>query len=151
VKIYYDPSTEKIVVDMKYISRITNDGHLFNGKYESYLPETLQKGEKMKLHVFLDRSVLDIFINDRWASSVRIFPTNETATGASFYTKGATQVDRLEAYIMGEGYAPAPEMVGVENITIEDDIDSACNKYVQDGQVLISKEGKKYTVLGMEL
>ena len=151
VKIYYDPATEKIVVDMKSISRITNDGHLFNGKYESYLPETLQKGEKMKLHVFLDRSVLDIFINDRWASSVRIFPTNETATGASFYTKGATQVDRLEAYIMGEGYAPAPEMVGVENITIEDDINSACNKYVQDGQVLISKEGKKYTVLGMEL
>lgn len=150
VKIYYDPATQKIVVDMKSISRITNDGHLFNGKYESYLPGVLTKGEKMKLHVFLDRSILDIFINDRWATSVRIFPTNETATGASFYTKGATEVQRLEAYIMGEGYAPAPEMVGVENVTTED-ADSACNKYVQDGQVLISKDGKTYTILGTEL
>ena len=150
VKIYYDPASQKIVVDMKSISRISNDGHLFNGKYESTLPQTLQKGEKMKLHVFLDRSVLDIFINDRWATSVRIFPTNETATGASFYTKGATEVERVAAYIMGEGYVSAPDMVGVENITTED-ANHACNKYIQDGQVIISQNGKEYTILGLEL
>ena len=135
---------------MTSVSRISNDGHLFKGKYESYLPKTLLKGEKMKLHVFLDRSVLDIFINDRWATSVRIFPTNETATGASFYTKGATEVERVAAYIMGEGYVSAPDMVGVENITTED-ADHACNKYIQDGQVIISQNGKEYTILGLKL
>ena len=151
VKIYYDPASQKIVVDMKSISRLSNDGHLFNGKYESVLPQTLLKGEKMKLHVFLDRSMLDIFINDRWASSVRIFPTTETATGASFYTKGATQVEKVEAYIMGDGFSPAPEMVGVENVPSEEGADSACNKYVQDGLVIISQNGKEYTILGSEI
>ena len=151
VKIYYDPAIQKIVVDMKSVSRISNDGHLFNGKYESTLPQTLLKGEKMKLHVFLDRSMLDIFINDRWASSVRIFPTTETATGASFYTKGATQVEKVEAYIMGDGFSPAPEMVGVENVPSEEGADSACNKYVQDGLVIISQNGKEYTILGSEI
>ena len=150
VKIYFDPMEQSIVVDMKYISRKSNDGHLFNGKYTSTLPQILRPGEKMKLHVFLDRSILDIFINDRWASSVRIFPTNEAATGASFYTKGNTHIDRLEAYIMGDGWAPAPEMTGVEQITSNDNENTAI-KYLHDGQLYISKNGKRYTILGIEL
>ena len=104
----------------------------------------------MKLHVFLDRSILDIFINDRWASSVRIFPTNEAATGTSFYTHGETQVERLEAYIMGDGYFPAPQMTDVENVENEE-VSDASIKYLHDGQLYISKNGKKYTILGLEL
>lgn len=150
VKIYFDPMEQNIVVDMKSVSRKSNDGHLFNGKYVSTLPQILRPGEKMKLHVFLDRSILDIFINDCWASSVRIFPTTDIATGASFYTTGETHVECLEAYIMGDGYAPAPEMVGVEQITIDDNADTAI-KYLHQGQIYISKNGKKYTILGLEL
>ena len=150
VKIYYDPAIQKIVVDMKSVSRISNDGHLFNGKYESYLPKTLLKGEKMKLHVFLDRSVLDIFINDRWASSVRIFPTTETATGASFFTEGKTHVDRLGAYVMGNTVIAPPPTVDVEQIPSNELSDNAI-KYIQDGQLYICKNGKTYTILGLEL
>ncbi len=150
VKIYFDPMEQTIVVDMKSVSRKSNDGHLFNGKYVSTLPQILRPGEKMKLHVFLDRSILDIFINDRWASSVRIFPTNDIATGASFYTTGETHVERLEAYIMGDGYAPAPEMTGVEQITSNDNMNTAV-KYLHNGQIYISKNGKTYTILGLEL
>ena len=150
VRIYFDPMEQNIVVDMKSVSRKSNDGHLFNGKYVSTLPQVLRPGEKMKLHVFLDRSILDIFINDRWASSVRIFPTTDIATGASFYTTGETHVERLEAYIMGDGYAPAPVMVGVEQLTVDDNANTAI-KYLQDGQIYISKNGKKYTILGLEL
>jgi beta-fructofuranosidase len=150
VKIYFDPMEQNIVVDMKSVSRISNDGHLFNGKYVSSLPQILRPGEKMKLHVFLDRSILDIFINDRWASSVRIFPTNEIATGTSFYTTGETHVERLEAYIMGDGYFPAPEMVDVENITTKENGNSA-TKLLENGQVFICKDGKKYTLLGMKI
>ncbi len=150
VKIYFDPMEQNIVVDMKSVSRKSNDGHLFNGKYVSTLPQVLRPGEKMKLHVFLDRSILDIFINDRWASSVRIFPTTDIATGASFYTTGETHVESLEAYIMGDGYAPAPVMVGVEQLTVDDNANTAI-KYLHDGQIYISKNGKKYTILGLEL
>lgn len=150
VKIYFDPMEQNIVVDMKSVSRISNDGHLFNGKYVSSLPQILRPGEKMKLHVFLDRSILDIFINDRWASSVRIFPTNEIATGTSFYSTGETHVERLEAYIMGDGYFPAPEMVDVENITTKENGNSA-TKLLENGQVFICKDGKKYTLIGMEI
>ena len=150
VKIYYNPAIQKIVVDMTSVSRISNDGHLFKGKYESYLPKTLQKGEKMKLHIFLDRSILDIFINDRWASSVRIFPTTETATGASFFTEGKTHVDRLGAYVMGNTVIAPPPTVDVEQIPSNELSDNAI-KYIQDGQLYICKNGKTYTILGLEL
>lgn len=150
VKIYFDPMEQNIVVDMTYVSRVSNDGHLFDGKYVSSLPEILRPGEKMTLHVFLDRSILDIFINDRWASSVRIFPTNEIATGASFFTRGETQVERVEAYIMGDGYAPAPEIPN-EGIDTELSDGALAHKFIQDGQVYIRRNGKKYSILGIEL
>ena len=150
VKIYFDPMEQNIVVDMTSVTRKYNDNHLFRGKYVSTLPQVIAPGEKMKLHVFLDRSILDIFINDRWASSVRIFPTNEAATGTSFYTHGETQVERLEAYIMGDGYFPAPQMTDVENVTSEDVADTSI-KYLQNGQIYISKNGRKYNLLGLEL
>lgn len=150
VKIYFDPMEQNIVVDMTSVTRKYNDNHLFRGKYVSTLPQVIAPGEKMKLHVFLDRSILDIFINDRWASSVRIFPTNEAATGTSFYTHGETQVERLEAYIMGDGYFPAPQMTDVENVENEE-VSDASIKYLHDGQLYISKNGKKYTILGLEL
>ena len=141
---------QKIVVDMKSVSRISNDGHIFNGIYESSLPQILRPGEKMKLHVFLDRSILDIFINDRWASSVRIFPTTETATGASFFTEGKTHVDRLGAYVMGNTVIAPPPTVDVELIPSNELSDNAI-KYIQNGQLYICKNGKTYTILGLEL
>ena len=52
----------------------------------------------MKIHLFFDHSVLDIFINDRWATSVRVFPTSSSATGVSLFADGTTVLD-------GECYA----------------------------------------------
>lgn len=150
VKIYFNPMDQKIVVDMKSVSRISNDGHIFNGIYESSLPQILRPGEKMKLHVFLDRSILDIFINDRWASSVRIFPTTDIATGASFFTEGKTHVERLGAYVMGNTVITPPPTVDVEQIPSNELSDNAI-KYIQNGQLYICKNGKAYTILGLEL
>ena len=79
VKIYFDPMEQNIVVDMTRVTRKYNDNHLFRGKYVSTLPQVIAPGEKMKLHVFLDRSILDIFINDRWASSVLAPASTPTA------------------------------------------------------------------------
>ena len=73
-----------------------------------------------------------------------------TATGTSFYTHGETQVERLEAYIMGDGYFPAPQMTDVENVENEE-VSDASIKYLHDGQLYICKNGKKYTILGLEL
>jgi hypothetical protein len=51
---------------------------------------------------------------------------------------------------MGDGYFPAPQMTDVENVTSENVADTSI-KYLQNGQIYISKNGKKYTILGIEL
>ena len=47
----------------------------------------------MKLHVFIDGSIADIFVNDKWAYSVRIFPTDSEQTGVEVFATSPTNVD----------------------------------------------------------
>lgn len=73
LKVYYDGATGKIVVDARGLDRLINDSGIFDGLYQSALPTPVAQGETLKLNLFFDHSVLDIFINDKYASSVRVF------------------------------------------------------------------------------
>ena len=83
----YDAATRQLTLDLTGLQRISNDGNVYNGIYATTLPEVLKK-----LHVYLDGSILDIFVNDRWAYSVRLFPTDATAVGAEVFATAATAV-----------------------------------------------------------
>lgn len=107
----YTPSSNTLKLDLTKMPRIINDGGVFNGVYESQLPETTPRGGIMKLHVFIDHSIIDIFVNDKWAASVRMFPTNDDADGVEAFSTGATTVKSLKAWVLDENLA------GVEGIT----------------------------------
>ena len=49
-------------------------------------------GETLKLHVFLDGSIADIFVNDTWAFSVRLFPTDVNAVETEVFATSPTAV-----------------------------------------------------------
>ena len=100
VEIYYKPSTRKIYADVANVERYVNDGG--NRDYSSLLPTTIARGETIKLHVYVDHSILDVFINDKWAFSLRVFPTNANAEGVQAFSEGneATQVNMLNAWIL---------------------------------------------------
>ncbi len=71
----YQTDDGRLILDMTGLSRKTNDQNVYNGTYAVTLPEKVDEGSTLKLHVFLDGSILDIFVNDKWAYSVRLFPT----------------------------------------------------------------------------
>lgn len=51
-------------------------------------PVVLEKDEKLKLHVFVDKSVVEVFVNDKQAISVRVYPGREDSHGISLRSQG---------------------------------------------------------------
>lgn len=99
IRISYTPSRNLFAVDARSTDRLVNDGWLYNGLYESELPHPIERGELLKMHVFMDHSILDLFINDRWAFSVRLFPTDTEAIGTALFAEGgATRVRSCNAW-----------------------------------------------------
>ena len=103
MKVYIDPEEQKLVVDMTSIGRRANDIGVFDGLYSSVIPSGLPKGGTCKLDVFFDHSILDIFVNDRYATSIRVFPYDYSANGCEFYVEGGeAKIHSLQAYGLGE-------------------------------------------------
>ncbi len=91
-------SGSTLTVDLTSLSRISNDGGSFNGRYESTLPTAVEVGQEVKLQVFLDGSILDIFVNDTYAASIRVFANDADASGVELFAEGATRVVKAEAW-----------------------------------------------------
>jgi sucrose-6-phosphate hydrolase SacC (GH32 family) len=62
-------------------------------------PFELQTGEPLKLHVFLDRSVLEVFANSRQCVTQRIYPTRNDSLAVRLCARGGSAFVRvLEAW-----------------------------------------------------
>ena len=69
------------------------------------VPETvdvyLGKEEALKLHIFIDRSIVEVFVNGRQAAMLRTWPVLEESTGVSVRTMSSpTEVISLKAWNM---------------------------------------------------
>ena len=96
----YTPSTNSLTVDLSRLSRISNDERVYNGVYSCTLPTPLPQGSELKLNVFVDGSILEIFVNDRWATSIRVFPTVNDADGVEAFSEGVVRVNELKAWTL---------------------------------------------------
>ncbi len=64
-------------------------------------PFELAAGEMLDLRIFIDRSVLEVFANNRQCITQRIYPARSDSVGARlFSTGGAVHVNSLEAWAM---------------------------------------------------
>ena len=62
---------------------------------------TLAEGETLKLHIFIDRSIIEIFINTRQRIVIRVYPTLKEAVEISFYSHGQPSlIKSLDAWQM---------------------------------------------------
>lgn len=93
----YDVASKSLTLDVSNLQRVANDNGSYNGIYTTTVPETLRT-----LHVFLDGSILDIFVNDRWAYSVRVFPTDAAATATEVFSTGSTAV-KVQSWTLDAG------------------------------------------------
>lgn len=101
VEVYYSPLSNRLTVDASRVARWSNDNGTFDGVYTSSLPSRFTTGDIFDLHVYVDHSIMDVFINEKWAFSVRLFPTEADAKRVEVFTEGnPVNFTSLEAYVL---------------------------------------------------
>lgn len=111
----YNPADNKLEVNLTKLNRKKNDGNSFNGRYVAVLPEKPEKGSEFTLDMYVDGSVVDIFVNDKYATSVRVYPTDKDADGLEVFADGGNViVNTLEGWLLGDS-AYEDDGTGSEN------------------------------------
>jgi len=94
--VYYDASEKKLKIDATKSSLREGPRNIEGGPFE------LKPGEPLRLRVFVDRSVVEVFGNEgRQAVVRRIYPSREDSVGVAVFSIGApARVLSLEAWEM---------------------------------------------------
>jgi len=94
--VYYDREQKLLCVDR---SRSSTDPSADRGMQSG--PFLLGRGEPLRLRIFLDGSVVEIFANDRFCLTARIYPVGKTSTGLCLYaSRGAAKMVSFTAWRM---------------------------------------------------
>lgn len=98
-RLVYDTTSGKFSIDA---SRSRNDQEGVNDSSLEAETYTLQPDQSLRFHVFLDRSVIEVSVNDRVYLSGRIYPTRADSQGVGlFATGGEATLKKLEAWQIG--------------------------------------------------
>ena len=94
--VYYDAADKKLKIDTSKSSLGDGTKTIEAGPFE------LSAGEPLKLRVYIDKSVVEVFANDgRQAAMRRIYPTRRDSIGVALFSNGgATQVKKVTAWEM---------------------------------------------------
>ena len=55
-------------------------------------PFSLKEGENLSIRVFVDRSIVEVFANERSCFTIRVYPTRQDSTGVSLSAEGGNLV-----------------------------------------------------------
>ena len=65
----------------------------------------MEPDEFLKLRVFVDRSIVEVFVNDKQCIAVRVYPGREDSTGVSVLSQGqGSRIISLDAWQMKSIY-----------------------------------------------
>jgi beta-fructofuranosidase len=68
-------------------------------------PFYIEENEKLFLRVFIDKSVLEVFVNERQCVATRVYPSKKDSIGVSVLSKGSnSKIISLDAYDMKNIY-----------------------------------------------
>jgi len=91
--IFYDATEKRLKVDTR------RSGPDDTPRAVEAAPFELDPGERLKLRVFVDRSVVEVFVNGRQAIARRIYPSRPDSGGVRlFASAGAAHLHELEAW-----------------------------------------------------
>ncbi|MHC4213582.1 MAG: glycoside hydrolase family 32 protein, partial [Planctomycetota bacterium] len=82
--VYYDAKDKKLKIDTDKSSLGEGPKSVEAGPFE------LKPGETLKLRVFVDKSVIEVFANDRQAVMRRIYPTLKDSLNVVLFSKGGS-------------------------------------------------------------
>ena len=99
--ITYTPSSNSLEINLTKLNRKVNDNGGFKGIYSCVLPEKLETGSDFILDVWFDGSIMDIFVNEKWATSIRVYPTDSDASAIeAFSNGGSVTVKSIQAWML---------------------------------------------------
>lgn len=82
--IMYEPSNDTILVERLHSSTIVEFNNATVTGY--FHPYTVQTGiEPIAMDVFVDGSIVEVYVNERFALTTRIYPSKECSTGFGVY------------------------------------------------------------------
>ena len=91
--VYYDPLKHSLVMDT------TKSGLAVRNTVES-APFLLKRGESLKLRIFVDKSVVEVYANDRQAITRRIYPTQADSLGMAVFGAPGTKIKHIRTWEM---------------------------------------------------
>ena len=93
-RIVYQWATQYLSIDRQRTSLDAKvDSDSYGGRVE------LKPGERLKLHAFLDHSVIEVFANERACLTSRIYPSRSDSLGLGVFTQsGNAQVHSLDIW-----------------------------------------------------
>ncbi len=91
--IYFDSTTNELVFDATHSG---SDGR----KVIERAPLKLKPGETLKLRIFVDKSVVEVFANDRQAITRRVYPTKPDSLGINLVADGTAKMKHARAWTM---------------------------------------------------
>jgi sucrose-6-phosphate hydrolase SacC (GH32 family) len=93
--IYYDATDKKLKIDTRKSSLGEGRKSIEAGPFE------LGVDERLKLQVFIDKSVVEVFANERQAVMRRIYPSRKDSLGVELFSKGGPMtVKSLQSWDM---------------------------------------------------
>jgi len=142
----YDTDKCTLTLDLTTLDREVNDANPYAGIYTATLPRKVATGEKLKLHVFLDGSIADIFVCDTWAFSVRLFPRDASAIEAEAFATTEMQAS-LKAWTLDADNATAiakPQLANCQLSTVNCQFDLLGRRLTAPQKGICIKDGRKY-------
>jgi sucrose-6-phosphate hydrolase SacC (GH32 family) len=93
--IFYDALDKKLKIDARKSSLEVGSNEIESGPFE------LQTNEYLKLQVYIDKSVVEVFANERQAVVRRIYPTREDSLNVVLFAEGGSaKVRSLQTWEM---------------------------------------------------
>lgn len=99
--IEFNPSKQELTLDFE---KSTLDDSIEHSYYAMYLrptgenpvatrqvaPLNLGEGERLDLRVFVDRSIIEVYANERQCITQRVYPTRADSTGVELFSRGGS-------------------------------------------------------------
>lgn len=142
----YNPASNELILDFTNLRRLVNDNGIYDGLYRAVLPSRPAPGSEMKLNVFVDGSIVDIFVNDRWATSVRVFPSDDDADGVEVFSTGNVKVKEAS----GWNLQSSGEQGGFSLPSAEENPDRLINVYTILGSLVREGVRSGESLCGLE-
>jgi len=97
--LYYDESTERIVVHREHSTRDAETRATVSERSSLvHRGDVDLAGEDLDLHVYLDGSMLEVYVNGLKSVTTRLYPEDERSTGIEAWASGDATVQRLDVW-----------------------------------------------------